>query len=478
LTVKDEFAGRKGKCPKCQGALQIPAAGAAANEAALDGGGTATVTRSAAKTVPAPAKSTAAAPAPAAPAPAAPARVAAPMPTSPAEWQTTIEAAFRPGAEAELAKVSLGSGFGLLVQMGVMSLLALGYIVVLAVLGGALAWWGLTGGTYDTALWLGPLGVGGLIFLLLLKPLFAPAHARGKGREITAKEEPAFAGFVEKLCATIACQPPKRIEVDSNLETWAGMQGGKLVLRVGLPLVAMMPLDQLAGLMAGQLGEYPKGSGGSRRRFIRGIYRWYSRAVFGVDAWDEKLIVAARRSGIATRWIYQLARSAPKIAALLLWPLAVMSRAFGEGATQTLDKHAETCALTLVGSKTALATMQRMKVIRFLWSQVQGDIGLQIREKQVPDNLPQVLIDQLRNTPQEVLALATGFDHETADLTDPTEAERLAAARSFAGEGVFVCPLPASGLFREFAGIAKIVTADYYRNAFGKQFNPTMLKKS
>lgn len=432
-------------------------------------GGTATATRTVTKTVAAPTKP------PASPPPAS--KPATPAPSTPAEWKTTLESSFRPDAQAEMAKLTLGSGMGLLMQTGIISLLALGYVVVLAVLGGALAWWGINGGTYHAAIWLGPLALGGLIFLLLLKPLFAPAHARGTGRELTTKDEPAFIDFVEMLATTIGSQKPKRIEVDSNLETWAGMQGGKLVLRVGLPLAAMLSVDHLAGLIAGQLGEYPQGSGGSRRRFIRSVYRWYSRALFGVDAWDEKLIVAARRSGIATRWIYQLARIAPKMAALLLWPLAVMSRAFGEGATQTLDKHAERCALTLVGSKTALATMQRMKVIRFLWSQVQGDIGLQIRERQVPDNLPQILINQLRDTPQEVLALATGMDHESADLTDATEAERLQAARTFTGEGVFACPLPASGLFREFAGIAKIVTADYYTQTFGKQFNRSMLKK-
>jgi predicted Zn-dependent protease len=52
--------------------------------------------------------------------------------------------------------------------------------------------------------------------------------------------------------------------------------------------------------------------------------------------------------------------------------------------------------------------------------------------------------------------------------THPAPAERVASARREAAPGVFHLSGPASLLFKDFAGLSRAVTPDFYRGVIGK----------
>ena len=144
----------------------------------------------------------------------------------------------------------------------------------------------------------GPMAiVGGVIVFFILKPFFLKGKA-AEGAEIvlTREREPLVVEFVEALCARLGSPAPARIEVDCTANASAGFHrgflgliGGKFVLRVGLPLVAGLTLEQFAGVLAHELGHFSQRTGMRGSFLIRWLNGLFTRIVFQRDKLDQRL---------------------------------------------------------------------------------------------------------------------------------------------------------------------------------------------
>src|SRR5712691_3625506 len=102
------------------------------------------------------------------------------------------------------------------------------------------------------------LVIGPIVALFLIKPLFARRALRGRPRNLKREAEPLLFEYVDKVCDAVGAPRPHaiRLEVDANAAASfeSGLLGlfgsSRLVLIIGLPLVAGLSLRQFTGVLA------------------------------------------------------------------------------------------------------------------------------------------------------------------------------------------------------------------------------------
>lgn len=434
LRVRDDQAGKRGRCPKCQGPVQIPAAEQGAAKSA---------------------------PAAAAPKPAEGASKVT-VPASAEERRAKLLDPLAGNIEKSLAPFSFRLRMFLAAM--VICLLPVLYVVLILLFGGGGIAWYLYAPKFvgdSAALIYGPFAIGLLLAISLLKPLIAPRPSQGKVKPLSRDKAPLLFEFVDKIAAAIGADVPGQIVVDNNTH----LHGTRSRLVIGLPLVASTTAQQLAGMIAHECGRHLKGSAAGTAGFVRGISTFFFRAVKERDAWDESVYSAttSRRSSVG-KLLWPI-RALFMFVKILLWPLMYFSQLFSGLLLQKTEYDADLCQIRLVGSATFEATFRTLRVIDFAWKQVQADIVFQHKENQLPDNLPRQLESAVSQIPDEFRAtLAIEADTtETADFAlIPAEKDRLAAAHTAAAAGIYACPLPATALFDDFDALAKDVTWEYY----------------
>ena len=218
LAVKDEFAGKRGACPKCKASLQVPAT---ADTAAAQASASTTAsppTAAAAPLLPRAASKRRAAGGAVAAAP----NVAAPPVTAPIALMRNKAAFGRKllgGFRHDIArvKVSLLYRLGIVFAALVMILLPLAYLGVIGLAASAVYYHCahhaalLEMGTgrarlLAALLYVAPVAAGGILVLFLLKPLFAGSASGGRTRSLTRQGEPLLFAFVDRLCQAVGAR--------------------------------------------------------------------------------------------------------------------------------------------------------------------------------------------------------------------------------------------------------------------------------
>ena len=121
--------------------------------------------------------------------------------------------------------------------------------------------------------------------LSILKPMFARRKRRQKVLELDPALEPVAQAFVDQVCDIVGAPRPSKIELDCRLNASVELRHGwarfndRLVLRLGLPLVAALTQRELAGVLAHEFGHFTQGFGLRASYLIRGVNRWFQRAV-------------------------------------------------------------------------------------------------------------------------------------------------------------------------------------------------------
>ncbi len=173
-----------------------------------------------------------------------------------------------------------------------------------------------------------PLVCGAMMVALMLKPLFARPAKGMEGRTLDPQAEPLLFAFIDGVCAFVGAPRPKRIEVDCRINASAGYSGGAFsvfarepVLIIGLGLAAGLDLKQLAGVMAHELGHISQRSGMWLTEVIGSINHWFARVVYERDTWDEALQEWSANDNGYIKVIGYFARFAVWLTRRVLWVL-------------------------------------------------------------------------------------------------------------------------------------------------------------
>ena len=240
--VKDEYAGRQAKCPKCTEVIAIPDK---EDVDELPGiaplpDETPSASSLAAEKVSKAIDQTAAKPLPVFP---------------PDQLAKQIIAGL--SGNIEPVKTSLLYRFAIIMVGFTMLLLPLIYFAFVALVGYAVFYHAVNntevlsyGRGRDKAfallLYLGPLVVGTIMVIFMFKPLLARPADAGRRRSLTPRGEPILYAFITQLCKSINAPMPKRIDVDADMNASASFRRGvfsmfrssDVVLTIGMPLLA------------------------------------------------------------------------------------------------------------------------------------------------------------------------------------------------------------------------------------------------
>jgi len=176
----------------------------------------------------------------------------------------------------EPVPMTLGYRMGLMGVATAMLVLPAIYLLLTVAAAYATYWWATHGwammldsATYIRAImYSAPLAVSTILFLFMLKPLFASSPRDRLSLTLSLGDEPLFFAFVHHICDLVGAPRPKFIHVDSQVNAAAGFFRGRhgiarneLTLTVGMPVFAGMSTRQLAGVLAHEFGHFTQGAG-------------------------------------------------------------------------------------------------------------------------------------------------------------------------------------------------------------------------
>lgn len=495
--AKDELAGRQVKCPGCSSAIQVPAV---RQDAPPPGAiaATATPVAAAPKTAVAEARKRAGVSAPAAPlrVPDGAATTLA-RGTKPASGRQNLLAQVMAGFRGEMPsrRTSPMYLFGVLLTTVIMVALPLIYMCLIGVVCWVVYWHmihdaGIIGvarggraALFMLLIYLSPLVIGCILVVFMIKPLFAPPAREGRRRSLTRQSEPVLFALVDKICAVVNAPVPKRIDINCEVNASASLRRGwlsalvgrDLVLTIGMPLAAGLNVEQFAGVLAHEFGHFSQGVGMRLTYVVRSINFWFLRVVYQRDSWDVWLANSTEGVDLRIAWVMYLAKLCVWLTRRVLWALMMLGNLVAGFMLRQMEFDADGYETRLVGSDTFEATARKLLLLGVAYHGAQADAGAFYREGRLPDNLPRLMIANIKQISEPLLTkLNKSIDESTTSLFDshPSDKDRIAAARQVATGSVFQCGLPTSSLFTDFAAITRNVTYDFYCEAIGNQIKP------
>jgi Zn-dependent protease with chaperone function len=324
----------------------------------------------------------------------------------------------------------------------------------------------------------GPLIAGAILLFFMIKPLFARHSRSARLRSLEFGQEPLLFALVTRVARAVGAPEPRRIDVDCQVNASAGFGDGfsgffgrNLVLTIGLPLVAGLTVQQLAGVIAHELGHFTQGTGMRLSYVIRSINHWFVRVVYERDDWDDALVGWSQESDRLVV-IFLLARLGVWLTRRVLWLLMMLGHGISCFLLRQMEYDADRYEIRLAGSE-AFAETSRTLMVLDLTSQVtMMQLFQGWQHGRLPDDLcplvehvaGQFTRKQRRKLEKELAKVKTGlFD------THPSLSDRLANARREDAPGIFHLDWPASRLFGDFPKLTRAVTLDFYRAVFGKR---------
>lgn len=328
----------------------------------------------------------------------------------------------------------------------------------------------------------GPLFALSVLVAFMAKPLFAPRRQQFTGRSVTRKEEPALFALVDGICESVGAPRPIRIDVDCDVNASASPELGifslfqrRLVLTVGLPLVAVFNADQFAGVLAHEFGHFAQSTGMKLSYLIRSINAWFARVVYERDAWDAQLAEGTTIQNGYIMVLFGLTRLIIWLTRRLLWVLMHIGHAASCALLRQMEFDADRYEAMLGGSQASEGATKRLRLAMVARSGAHSDIADRWRNGRLPDNIPRLIEANIPQLPPEVVtAIDQSLEAEKTNLFDthPSDRDRISAVKALDASGVFHLDGPATALFRDFDALAREATIDHYRGVLGDEFQP------
>lgn len=428
LRVADSLAGKSGKCPGCQATIAVP--------------------KAAAPTAPSPAKAS------------------APRVLTAHDLQYNGRIALPP--------VSGARQLGGLAVLGVLLLMPAFYAAVMMALLALVAWLpysALGRGLPAAAVWAVQI-VAGLLLLCLVKRLLEPQRRSAAMYPVDLTEAPLLGVLLNQTSQQLGAKAPKRVQVACDTRVaFRNRGGGELTL--GLPLVACLSVQELAGAIGRELALVRPASSSGVTTLIRGINAWLWNSVYGHSRLDQWLsLVAQRQHFHFSKLLLPLAATKIVPQAVLFVPMFI-ANTIGAGVIRLAERDADVVASRLIGAKAFAGLLEREELIDFTWEGVLAELEFLYREQQLPDRLPDHLELRMQDmTPElmEVLGETVNKAQERPFDSQASRPERVAALAGEPASGAFQCPLPAKLLLAKYDALARQMTRDLFAARFGASY--------
>jgi Zn-dependent protease with chaperone function len=373
-------------------------------------------------------------------------------------------------------RVTLLYTCGLAAAAAAMLLLPIIYLSMIAAFASALVWYA----TYvlpaapanfvAVVLYGSPFVAGAILVSFMLKPLLARRAAAPPRLSLDCERERLLVAFVERLCELLDAPRPYRIDVDLQPNASASLQGGvrsllrrRLVLTIGLPLVAGLTTRELAGVLAHELSHFGQGAGMRFTYVISSINSWFARGAFERDKWDVWLANSNNFDSRLTLAML-LARMSVAVVRTILKGLLWSGHAISCFLLRQMEFDADRCQALLSGSNAFESCSRRVHGMALAAQTVGHELQRGWAQRELPDDVPYLVAQRLR---EAGLLLDRVLDEEATKPTrlfdtHPSMRDRLLAVRNLDAAGVFHDMRPASELFSNFSELSRAATRQFY----------------
>ncbi len=331
-------------------------------------------------------------------------------------------------------------------------------------------------------LYLGPIVVGLVAVVFLIKPLFAPRPKPPPPWTVDAAGEARLVAFVARLSASIGAPRPTRIDLDVQANASASFRRGfrsffaqDLVLTIGLPLIDGMTTRQIAGILAHEFGHFAQGAGMRLSYVIRSVSVWFARVVYERDAWDEALDRHAEQSeSWLVTLVLQCARICVWVSRRVLWLLMVIGNLVSTALLRQMEFDADRYEARVAGSDAFAGTSARLTLLSVARQAADNDVQGGWTDRRLPDDLPRLVslnAQRLATLPDVADAIAEHERQAEASVFDthPPNRQRIESAAALGAPGIYLVDAPARTLFADFETTCRDVTDHYYQQLLGDE---------
>lgn len=305
-----------------------------------------------------------------------------------------------------------------------------------------------------------PIIAGAISVLFMIKPLLARSVQHGGQISLTRQGQPLLFEFVERICDAVNSPRPGRIDLTFDVNASAGYGGGllsvlksDLVLTIGLPLVAGMPLQQFAGVLAHEFGHFSQGAAMRVSWVVRTINHWFARVVYTRDEWDEWLTEASEETDFRIGWIFYFARMAVFFSRGVLWCFMMLSHAVTCWLARQMEYDADRYEARLAGSKTFQETCFRLHWLGYGMQDYSRNLAVAPPTgKETGNPIRDFVIHCDAMSEYDEKRVRRRIRKSKTGLLDthPADPERIENALREDTEGVFKSDLPAEAVFQNF----------------------------
>ncbi|QDV54550.1 M48 family metalloprotease [Rosistilla oblonga] len=333
---------------------------------------------------------------------------------------------------------------------------------------------------------LAPAIAGVVTVLFLIKPLFFRIASDSRRRTLTRRGEPLLFEFVDQICEAVGAPKPTRIDVDYDVNASAQPAGGlfsvatgNMVLTIGVPLLAGLSMQQLAGVLAHEFGHFSQRIGMGATMLIRKINWWFTRVVYQRDALDEMLEDAIQESDYRIGLVLQLAQVCVVGTRGVLWCFMVASNAISCGLLRQMEYDADRYEYGLVGSETFAQTSRDLRVLGHSQAIMIGQLFELFQQGKLADDMILVGDWARQSLPAtDLMQIDKEMQAEQPSLltTHPTDIARVAKSNQANSQGIVAFQRPARDVIKHYKPLCKNVTWDFYSDKFGRRISPSALQ--
>jgi Zn-dependent protease with chaperone function len=332
-----------------------------------------------------------------------------------------------------------------------------------------------------------PLLVGGAIAIAMVKPLFARRASQMQPLALDPNVEPRVFALVQEVCAVVGAPAPRRIELNCEVNASASFERGllgflgrqRLILTLGLPLVAGLSTRELAGVIAHEFGHFRQAAGMRLSYLIRRVNGWFARVVYERDTWDAVLESWCEADEKWIAFMVGCARLGVAVSRGVLWLLMMAGHAISSLLLRQMEFDADRAEVHVAGSAAFESTMLKLAALGSVYGEINREMARVWRKQlQLPDNLPVLLEYRVAHLPPadraKVESVMLGEKTGVLD-THPSASDRIARARQLHQPGAALSDEPARRLFENFDTVSRLVTLAHYEDDLNVPTTPDFL---
>jgi Zn-dependent protease with chaperone function len=280
------------------------------------------------------------------------------------------------------------------------------------------------------------------------------------GQQVTVGQAPVLHALVSRIADALGSPVPVEIRLTLDVNASASYAGGllglvrrKLVLTIGAPLIAGMTTQQLAGIIAHELGHFSQRGGLLLRHFVFRFVVWCANASGMQQSLAERASEgdAGESASVAlVRFVYWATQS---IGALVVRALALLGLLVTMFVSRRQEYDADRYEASLTGSAAFFGTVRRL---------IELSMGYRDIIRRGPSYLLPLLTGSqgMENFASEVVAAADANAHKAVKKIEkalqqptgwfdshPADRERIKAIQALPQQGIFHLTTPAWHLY-------------------------------